>query len=414
MRLSVILALLFILPVAAEETTAITDVPCTNGRAAGYPCNRLDLAAFISVAELGDANGTTNDVWGWTDPENGNEYALVGMSSGIVFVNVTRPSSPHVVGRLRTQAGTSFWRGVKVYRNHAYVIADRVGVHGMQVFDLTSLRHVPTFYEFQPKTVYYGPGLGLRIGSVLTSAHNIAVNEESGFAYVVGDHGTCSGGLHMIDIRTPDRPRFAGCFSADGYTHDVQCVTYRGPDPDHRNREICMASNEDTLTVVDVTDKRKPRMLSRNGYQNAGYAHQGWFTDDQQYFLMNDETDEARQQHKTRTIIWDVRDLDRPVIAGYHFAQTDATDHNLYVRGTLVYQANYRAGLRVLGLDDVAAGRLNERAYFDVFPENDDRGFNGAWSVYPFFASGTILVTSIETGIFVLRPAASLTAEETP
>ena len=77
---------------------------------------------------------------------------------------------------------------------------------------------------------------------------------------------TCAGGLHMIDIRKPRKPKFAGCFAGDGYTHDVQCVSYRGPDGAYGGKEICFAANEDTLTIVDVTDKSDPRMLSRTSY----------------------------------------------------------------------------------------------------------------------------------------------------
>ena len=43
-------------------------------------------------------------------------------------------------------------------------------------------------------------------------------------------------------------------------------------------------------------------------------------------------------------------------------------------------------------------------AYFDVNPETDAAAFDGSWSVYPFFGSGTVLVSSITRGLFVLRP----------
>ena len=86
------------------------------------------------------------------------------------------------------------------------------------------------------------------------SAHNIAINEASGYAYVVGSD-TCYGGLHMVDINQPLNPLFAGCHSVDGETHDAQCVDYAGPDPDHSGAEICFNANEDTLSIVDVSIK---------------------------------------------------------------------------------------------------------------------------------------------------------------
>ncbi|MCF6300394.1 MAG: hypothetical protein L3J52_04660 [Proteobacteria bacterium] len=71
---------------------------------------------------------------------------------------------------------------------------------------------------------------------------HIAINESSGFAYAVGTD-TCGAGLHMVDISNPTSPSDAGCFSADGSTHDAQCVQYIGPDIDYTNMKICFNAN---------------------------------------------------------------------------------------------------------------------------------------------------------------------------
>ena len=99
----------------------------------------------------------------------------------------------------------------------------------------------------------------------------------------------------------------------DGYTHETQCVT--GPDTFYHGREICFNSNEDTLTIVDVSDKLEQVQLSRTGYDGSAYTHQGWLTEDQRFFLVNDEGDEAAFGHPTRTWIWDVSYIDAPVLA---------------------------------------------------------------------------------------------------
>ena len=236
----------------------------------------------------------------------GHEYALVGRESGTSFVDVSDPEHPLYVGNLPTRTFSSAWRDIKTYHDHAFVVADRSPDHGMQVFDLNQLRGVTSPpVTFRPTAEYHGPGFGGSFGGFLGSAHNLAIDEETGFAYVVGSN-TCAAGLHMIDIRNPARPRFAGCFSADGYTHDAQCVVYRGPDGRFSGRELCFAANEDTLTIVDVQDKRRPAMLARAGYAGFGYTHQGWLTEDQRYFLLDDEFDELNDHHGTRTYIWDV------------------------------------------------------------------------------------------------------------
>ena len=204
-------------------------------------------------------------------------------------------------------------------------------------------------------------------------------------------------------MNNPTSPSFAGCFSSDGYTHDAQCVQYTGPDSQYAGREICFNSNENTLTIVDVTDKSDMSQISRKGYAGQRYTHQGWLTEDQHYFLMNDELDESQNGHNTRTHMWDVSNLDNPVYMGYYQAAVGSIDHNLYIKGDKAYMANYRSGLRILDISNVANANLQEVAYFDTYPQNDNAQFNSAWSNYPYFASGNIIVSDIEKGLFVLR-----------
>jgi choice-of-anchor B domain-containing protein len=374
-----------------QALAAAAAVSCSGGQAAGYPCRNVDLLAFMPLAQIGGSQA--NDIWGWTDTGTGREYALVGRRTGTSFVDVTSPAAPVYLGSLPAhQNRTAIWRDIKVYRNHAYIVAD-VSSHGMQVFDLTRLRGVTSARTWTADAHY----------SRFGNSHNIAINEQTGFAYAVGSN-TCSGGLHMIDISSPTAPAYAGCVSSDGYTHDTQCVVYRGADSAYTGREICVSSNEDTVTVVDVTNKSAPRQLSRVGYTGRRYTHQGWFTEDHRYFLLDDELDESRRGVTTQTYIWDLADLDAPRHIGTYAAAVAATDHNQYVKGGYSYQANYRAGLRILDVRNVASGRLTEAGYFDVYPSSNSSSMNGAWSVYPYFPSGIVVVSGIEQGLFVLQP----------
>ncbi len=208
----------------------------------------------------------------------------------------------------------------------------------------------------------------------------------------------------MVDISTPTAPASAGCFSADGYTHDAQCVNYQGPDPDHQGAEVCFNSNTDTLTIVDVTNKSAPNQLSTNSYTGSSYTHQGWLTADHVYFLMGDETDETSFGHNTRTYIWDVSNLDAPSVIGTFTASTPAIDHNQYVMGGHTYQSNYRAGLRILDISDIANGNLSEMGFFDIYPTDDDATYNGTWSNYPYFDSSLVVISGREQGLFIVKP----------
>lgn len=374
-----------------QQLDSLRDTACTDGMAGPYPCHDIDLMAFLPHDEIGGGSG--NDIWGWTDPLTGREYALVGRSTGTAFVDVSNPDRPVYVGNLPARTTSSIWRGIKVFSDHAFIVSEAAN-HGMQIFDLTQLRGVTSPPATFTETAHYA-GFG--------STHTLAMNSRTGFAYAAGTR-TCEGGLHAVDVRAPASPRAAGCFSLDGYTHETQCVVYAGPDSLYRDREICFNSNEDTLTIVDVTDKLEQAQLSRTGYGGSAYTHQGWLTEDHRFFLVNDEGDEAAFKHPTRTWIWDVSDLDAPVIASRYDGPTPSIDHNLYIRGHLVYESNYRSGLRVLDASELARGVLREVGFFDVYPSDDAPAYNGAWSAYPFFASGSVAVNGIEQGLFVVRP----------
>ncbi|MCH9003880.1 MAG: choice-of-anchor B family protein [Proteobacteria bacterium] len=361
---------------------------CTNGSAGGFSCSGISLNAQVSLRTMGGTTGS--DIWGWRDTQSGNEYALMGMTTGTAFVDVTAPLNPVFLGRLPTQTVESVWRDIKVYQDHAYIVADNAAGHGMQVFDLTRLRGQVTAQTFSADVVY----------GDFESAHNIAINEDTGFAYAVGTD-TC-GGLHIIDITMPINPMFAGCYNLTN-THDTQCVVYQGPDADHLGREVCVSSNgPDGVEIVDVTDKFAPVMLSAGTYPQLAYAHQGWLTEDHRFFLLGDEIDELNFNVPTRIHVFDVSDLDAPVYVFAYEATTASIDHNLYIVGNRVFQASYTSGLRVLEFGDLANEELMEIAFFDTFPASDAVDFSGAWSVYPFFPSGTIIVGDRSNGLFIL------------
>ena len=368
--------------------------PCVNGMAGEYPCENIDFLSFMSGSALG--GGSMNDVWGWTDPDYGTEYVLLGRTSGTSFIDISDPVNPVYLGNLPASGSNSTWRDIKVDGNFAYIVSE-AGGHGMQIFDLTKLRWVLTPPEtFEEDAHYSGWG----------NAHNIVINEDTHRAYGVGTN-TSSGGLHIVDISNPLNPTIIGDFASDGYTHDAQVVTYTGPDVNYEGHEIAFACNENSVTIIDVTDPSDANQLSRTTY-NSQYTHQGWLTEDHKYFLSNDELDEMYTGVNTTTFIWDVQDLNSPSLIGTFVAETAAIDHNLYVKGDLCYQSNYRAGLRITSLDDVANGNLTEVGFFDIYPSSDGAQFNGTWSNYPYFESGVVAVSHIEEGLFLLGVAGNL------
>ncbi|MDH7446271.1 choice-of-anchor B family protein [Aquimarina sp. 2201CG14-23] len=397
---------LFLLILIILSSQIQSQTICDNGSANSFPCNDYDLMSQISLATMNASDG--NDSWGWTDTSTGKEYAIIGLDNGTAFIDISDPVNPIYLGKLPSPTPPTSWRDIKVYQNHAYVVSDIFPGdhnHGMQVFDLTKLRSVTN-----PPQTFAEDGRYTGFGK----AHNIVINEDTGFAYAVGTL-TFSGGPHFINLQDPKNPVAAGGFVSSGgdpYSHDAQVVTYNGPDTDHIGKEILIGSNQLEIVIADITNKANPITLSTINYSDIGYTHQGWFTEDHRYFLLGDEFDESNVGFDTRTIIFDFEDLDNPKFHMNYTGPTPAIDHNGYVKGNKFFLANYRAGLRVIDIADIANKNIFEIGSFDSFPSNNNAGFNGAWSVYPYFDSGNIVISDIESGFLLVRQSNTLSIND--
>lgn len=405
-----------------------------EGKEYEYECDGYDLMGYVSLDEMNAEAG--NDCWGWTDPSSGKEYALMGLDNGTAFVDISEPTQPIYLGKLSTETIPTIWRDIKVYKDHAFIVADfstnipeNDKNHGIQIFDLNILGGISKPTNFTYDFLYMEHG----------QAHNISINEESGFAYSVGTN-TFDGGLHVINISDPKNPTFSVGYQSEGYTHDAQVVNYKGPDVDHQGKEIFIGSNgrhpqeDDKVVIIDVSDKKNIQTITSFDYPNIGYTHQAWLTDDHRYLFVGDELDEILGKvTNTRILIFDISDLDNPTLHNEFFYETDAIDHNGYVVGSKYYQANYSSGLRVIDIININQKSFTEIGYFDTFNENQpnkvslsnqlnsssrdpDHGdpakgrlaeWKGAWSVYPFFNSENIIISDINSGLFIVKRKAN-------
>lgn len=186
----------------------------------------------------------------------------------------------------------------------------------------------------------------MRVCLLIGSSHNLVINEDTGFLYIVGST-TCSGGLHIVDVSNPLSPVMSACHTANGYVHDAQCVIYQGPDTRYTSRELCFTFNEDKFVIVDVTDKSNIVNVAIVGYADAGYTHQGWLTEDHAYVLMDDEFDEVSggEDKRTRTFVWNVQDLPNPVLV-----------HKIFSTETVIGEEckyNDICGLNIIHIDNL-------------------------------------------------------------
>ena len=371
------------------STLGTGQTPCVDGFAGEYPCENYDLLSVRTLEELGGgANG--NDCWGWVDADSQREFVLYGRSNGLSIVEVTDAVNPVFVARVPTASVQSLWRDVKVHDNHAFIVSEAAG-HGMQVVDLSGIPDITLGpIELTPVSMYLGFG----------NAHNIAINEASGFAYGLGTN-TAGGGLHAVDISNPSSPVVAGINNGP-YTHDAQIVMYEGPDADHAGQEVAFCFNGSAgVAIVDVSNKMDMTEISAFNYSQSAYTHQGWVSEDHTFLYFNDELDEGQFGNGTRTYIADISDLDAPTVLGYYEADNTSVDHNLYIRDGKLYASNYMSGLRVSTF--LPNGDIAPYGYFDVRPDSDTTSFYGTWSNYPYFPSGNIAISCRSVGLFMVK-----------
>jgi len=393
---------------------------CSNGSAGDFACNKIDLLAHVALSNFSTNPSAGNDIWGHYDLNDNNEYALIGLNNGIGIVNVTDPVNPSVVTTIASQ--NTSWRDLKVYqaydtatmrwKSYAYVTADSASV-GLLIIDLSGL-----------------PGSAAVVATDTTdvSAHNVYLSNVD---YSTGV--TLTGRLPYLHIAGSNRN--GGAFKTYGledpkaitntftptdatranYTHDVASMNITDARKDSQcingtdHCEVFFDFNENNFQLWDKTDNTSPSRLSTTTYANAAYVHSGWYTEDKLTVIVHDELDEQRSGLNTTVRFFDMSNLNAPSAIATWSGPTRAIDHNGFVRGNRYYMSNYERGMTVLDISNPSSPI--ETGYFDTYPLNDSASFNGAWGVYPFLPSGNILVSDINSGLYILRDK-TLTSEQ--
>ena len=349
---------------------AVACVCAAAPAAAQFPSENVALHSRLDLSDLGAT--FAEDCWGYVST-SGREYAIIGLSQGTAFVEITNPASPVIVD---TKFQAFQGRDMKVYQDFVYSTVESGPTY---VYDVSAI----------------DSGVVSLAGTYCDGAHNLAVDEVSGFLYhAVG------GPLNIYDLTDPSNPTFVG--SWPGETHDVQVVTYTSGTYSGRQIAFVSAGYTGQLEIVDVTDKSNVFLVGQTSYPSSAYTHQGWLSGDRRYFYINDELDGL-----ARTTILDVGDLASPTFVTDFTNGVSATDHNLYLSDDYVFAANYASGLRIFDASDPV--NLSAVGYFDTYPSNNDPGFVGAWNAYPFFPSGTVIVSDRSGGLFVLDPTQATT-----
>jgi choice-of-anchor B domain-containing protein len=368
-----------------------------SGGPGGYNLNpfsssNVKLLAQLPLNTWGGNQQNGNSGWGYVSP-SGREYALMGLYGGTAFVEITTPGQPVSVGYI---AGpNSLWRDVRVYKHPTlghFAYAASEGGSGIQVINITNI----------------DSGVVTLMGTVTTgpspsATHTIEVNQQTGYLYRAGGG---SNGLRIYNLNaTPATPTYVSSWTTR-YVHEVTLVNYTsGPLAGKEIAFACSGGQTNTgIDILDVTNKTSITAVTpRLTWAGGSYSHQCSLSSDKQYLYVNDEL--YLQNHPgqpTINFVFNIGNLgtSAPTYVGSFTNGNPAIPHNEYVAGTKLYQAAYRSGLRVW---DIGANATNppEIAWFDTYNGSDAAQFNGLWNVYPFFPSGVVTGSDLESGLFV-------------
>jgi choice-of-anchor B domain-containing protein len=398
-------------PTPPLQAAQAAPAACTQGFAGAFPCRDFDFEAQIALSEFSSRPASASNLWGFVDLNDNREYVVIGLRNATSIVDVTNPSSPRQVASIA--GNVSLWREVKLlqvrdtganrWRAYAYVSTEAPG-SGIQIIDMSGLPNsaalANTLTDTSSQHTFY-------ISNV-DYATNVALPGRVPHLYVAGSN-LAAGAWRAYSLANPLAPTLAGAATAgSGYMHDsvgwvvsdaraAQCA------PGHNPCEILADFNETTVEIWDVTNKSAPVRLSSISYPTVNYTHSGWPTDDGRWLFVHDELDEIRRGLNTHIYTLDLADLRAPRVVTSYTGPTTSTDHNGYVKGSLFYVSHYRRGLVVFDASNPNA--LRELGSFDTFltPAADSAGTDGAWGVYPYFPSGTIAISDIDNGLFLVR-----------
>ncbi|MBP7821683.1 MAG: choice-of-anchor B family protein [Saprospiraceae bacterium] len=318
-----------------------------------------------------------SNIWGYTAPD-GTEYAILGTTNTISIVSLADPTNPQEVANV--PGPNTSWREIKVWGEYAYVGLDNVSV-GLLIIDLTNLPNSVTYN-------YWTPSINLNGNATnLTSIHTVTM-DEYGRLYCNGTN-VGNGQPLMFDVTTsPLSPTFLGAVGTN-YSHDSYA----------RHDTLWSADiYNGWFSVYNVSNPSNPVLLATQNTPN-NFTHNIWLSDDSRFAFTTDERENAY------VASYDVSDLDNIVeLDRYQPKETQGLGvipHNVHVKNDFVVTSYYTDGVKIL--DGSNPYNLVEVASYDTY-DGPDGGFFGCWGVFPYFNSGIIIASDINTGLWVFQP----------
>ena len=321
-----------------------------------------------------------NEVWGVAI--NDTEVAIIGSTMGTHYINVTDPTNPTQIQLVEGMHSGSeiLHRDFHEYNGYMYAVADEGTTSGLEITDLSG---IPNSVE----RVYAD-------NEFIRKAHNIFIDEDNARLYAIaGFNSTGNFAVLILDIQNPTSPQLLGKYSNSDMTinqpHDLYV----------KDNIAYINGGNSGLRIVDFTDPAAPIITgSLTEYPQSGYNHAGWLNDEGRYYYMLDET------HGTDIKTLDICETDDIQVLGTFDAEASAPTsiaHNAIVHCNRLYVSYYYEGLQVYNIDDPTNPiRIYE---YDTYPGIDEEDFAGAWGVYPLLPSGNVLLSDLQTGLYVFE-----------
>lgn len=331
-----------------------------------------------------------NEVWGWVNPQDGREYALIGSHKGVHIIDVSDPYHPYQAAFVKGRSENVINRDIKTQGKYAYAFADqRLG--SLQVWDMSYLPDsVHIVYDDYMYADYE------KKDTVFNLAHAIFIEKDR--LYITtpklkdGNHDISIHGLAVLDISKPEFPIVKKTFHQDIYGR-LHALYVRN-DTAYLN-----AGWDGALRIVDMRDLDNPVTIGVfEGYPYSGFNHTGWLSDTGKIYVMADETWGSPMK------VVDLKDPSNPKLLSllnpYMVYDSNAIAHNQFIVGQYSVNSHYYDGVQIYDISDpknpVMAG------YYDTYPEANTRTFKGCWGVYPFLPSGNLLASDMQTGLYIL------------
>lgn len=325
-------------------------------------------------------NNTYNEVWGIA--HLGREYAVIGSTAGTHFIDVTDPAVLQEVAFVpgKAQGSIIIHRDYHDHQGYLYAVADE-GASSLQIIDYTTLPD-------SVRVVYDDDAL-------IRRAHNIFIDSATNKLYALAIRSnTAFYPMSVYDITQPTQPVFLGGYNNFGngnigHVHDAFV----------QNDTAFLNCGYDGLYVVDFADPSSPTLLGNmETYPSQGYNHSGWVAPSGSYYYLGDEN------HNLPVKVVRITDLtDLQVVATLDAGATHSFSipHNIIAKGDELFVSYYYDGLQVYDVSDPT--QPVRTFFYDTYSGPERNSYEGAWGVYPFLPSGRILLSDMQSGLFVFE-----------